>query len=79
MQQAVNATGQKYSHMIAEGLWTVTIHMFDHHWESDSFNNPTVGALMDALDQWIGETGDSHIFLEHYKVSGNTITLELGS
>ena len=73
--QGVNATGLKYSHLVAEGLWTVTI----NKWESDSFNNPTIGALMDALDQWLGETGDSWIFLECYRVLDNTIELILGS
>ena len=74
--QAVNATGLKYSHLVAGGLWTVTL---GSEWESDSFNNPTVGELMDALDQYLGETGDSWIFLEGYRVQVTTIELILGS
>ena len=76
MTQARNSTGLKYSHLVAEGLWHITI---GREWQSNSFYNPTVGALVDALDQYIEETGDSYIFLESYTVRDDTIDLQLGS
>ena len=84
LNQAVNCLQQQYTHQIARGIWTVTIPFLKpgsdqmDKWESDSFNNPTVGSLMDALDQWIETSGDHHVFLENYRVLHAEGTIELG-